>query len=424
MIHYIIQIVAFQLLFLVVYDFFLKKETFFNINRGYLIVTPLLSLVLPFIKIEKFKEAVPQGYVFDLSGIDEQIAISEASVGWMNQLSSIQWVLLLGSLVSLFLFIYKLLKIYQLKNKGEKVKHHHFTQVIIQKSAVAFSFFRNIFLGDEVFKKEHKHIIAHELVHINQKHSWDLIFYEILRIAFWFNPLIYIYQSRITELHEFIADAQTVKTNKKEHYQHLLEEVFKTEKISFINQFFNHSLIKKRIVMLQKSKSKKIWQLKYLLLVPVLLGMLVYTSCEKDSSTNKTDNLSESEKKEAVKSVFKDIDVSFINITVKPSFKEPCEIDGMDHYECFKQKLDKHVRNTFRYPEEAQEQNIQGRVYVQFKINIDGSVEVISSRAPDQLLEKEAIRIIESLPILNPGTDAKGNIVPVTFAYPIVFKLN
>src|SRR5690606_41816182 len=67
----------------------------------------------------------------------------------------------------------------------------------------------------------------------------------ILRIIFWFNPLIYIYQSRIAELHEFIADTHTVKTNQKEHYQHLLEEVFKTESISFINQFFNHSLIKK-----------------------------------------------------------------------------------------------------------------------------------------------------------------------------------
>lgn len=506
MIHYIIQIVAFQLLFLVVYDLFLKKETFFNINRGYLIVTPLLSLVLPFIKIEKFKEAVPQGYVFDLSGIDEQIAISEASVGWMNQLSSIQWVLLLGSLVSLFLFIYKLLKIYQLKNKGEKVKHHHFTQVIIQKSAVAFSFFRNIFLGDEVFKKEHKHIIAHELVHINQKHSWDLIFYEILRIIFWFNPLIYIYQKRTTELHEFIADAHTVKTNKKEHYQHLLEEVFKTENISFINQFFNHSLIKKRIVMLQKSRSKKVWQLKYLLLVPVLAGMLFYTSCEKEVvievpnaveketeitgygkveaknqdflsrkedvslKVNDLDNLTEEEFKlrnkimegfentnEALflrmkdsysnivdiyfengemvkintkkgdttaKNTFKGINAPLQSIVVSPSFKTPCKTPGMNHSDCFKQKIEEHIINNFKYPAEAQEQNIQGRVYVNFKINTDGTVKVIETRAPDQLLEKEAIRIIESLPILNPGTDAKGNIVPVTFAYPIVFKLN
>src|SRR5690606_1094069 len=144
----------------------------------------------------------------------------------------------------------------------------------------------------------------HELVHINHRHSWDLVFFELLRIIFWFNPLIYIYQSRIAELHEFIADKHTVKTNKKEHYQHLLEEVFKTENISFINQFFNHSLIKKRIVMLQKSKTKKVWQLKYLSLVPLLIGMLIYTSCEKESVTNNPEVV---ETANEPASIFKDV---------------------------------------------------------------------------------------------------------------------
>src|SRR5690606_36302112 len=131
--------------------------------------------------------------------------------------------------------------------------------------------------------------------------------------------------------HEFIADAHTVKTNKKEQYQHLLEEDFKTEKISFINQFFNHSLIKKRIVMLQKSKTKKVWQLKYLSLVPLLIGMLTYTSCEKDAKTNIPDVV---ELTDEPVSLLKD--VPFAKAEVKPSFKEPCEVDGMDHVECFK----------------------------------------------------------------------------------------
>ena len=425
MVHYIIQIVAFQLLFLLSYDLFLKKETFFNLNRGYLLITPILSLVLPFIKIEKFKEVVPQEYVFYLPEglIEASQKDAVIATNWLSSISIFQWILFLGSLTSLILFIFKLVKIYALKVHGKKIKHHQFTEIIIEKSSAAFSFFRNIFLGEEVLKKEHKHIIEHELVHINQKHSWDLIFFEILRIVFWFNPLIYIYQLRITELHEFIADAHTVKTNKKEHYQHLLEEVFKTEKISFINQFFNHSLIKKRIVMLQKSKSKKVWQLKYLLLVPVLIGMLIYTSCEKESSSNKVDNLIESEKEEIVKSAFRDIVIPFSSITVKPSFKEPCLTPNIEHNECFMKKLNEHVIKNFKYPEEAKKQGIEGKVYINFRINTDGTVEVINTRAPHPILEQEGIRIIESLPLLNPGTDDKGNIAPVTFAYPIVFKL-
>ena len=117
-------------------------------------------------------------------------------------------------------------------------------------------------------------------MHIKQGHTWDLLFFELMRIIGWFNPLVYVYQSRTAELHEFIADAHVGKDFKSEHYQQLLSQVFQTEHISFINQFFTQSLIKKRIVMLQKSKSKKVWQLKYLLLVPVVLGMLFYTSCE------------------------------------------------------------------------------------------------------------------------------------------------
>jgi beta-lactamase regulating signal transducer with metallopeptidase domain len=78
-----------------------------------------------------------------------------------------------------------------------------------------------------------------------------------MRIVAWFNPLVYVYQNRISEVHEYIADAEVAKTHKKEQYQLLLTQVFKTQYISFINPFFKSSLIKKRIVMLQKSKSKK-----------------------------------------------------------------------------------------------------------------------------------------------------------------------
>src|SRR5690606_18034019 len=163
--------IAFQLLFLVVYDLFLKKETFFNLNRAYLLITPVLSFILPFIKIETLKEAVPREYIFYLP---EVIVINGASInnyGWFSSITALQWIIITGVLVSLLLFIFKLIKIYRLKRRGEITKHGHFTEVVIKNSSIAFSFFRNIFLGDEVLKKDHEHIIEHELVHINQRHS-------------------------------------------------------------------------------------------------------------------------------------------------------------------------------------------------------------------------------------------------------------
>lgn len=114
---------------------------------------------------------------------------------------------------------------------------------------------------------------------MHQKHSLDLLVFEMLRILFWFNPLVYMYQNRITTLHEYIADAKALKTQDKQgYYENLLSQVFETQNVSFINSFFKQSLIKKRIIMISKTKSKQILKLKYILFVPLVFSMLVYTS--------------------------------------------------------------------------------------------------------------------------------------------------
>ena len=118
-----------------------------------------------------------------------------------------------------------------------------------------------------------------------------------------------------------------------------------------------------------------------------------------------------------------DVDVPFAVIEDKPMFPECKSVPKAEQFNCFKEKLDKHVRRTFRYPDIAQEMNIQGRVYVNFRINKDGSITIINTRAPDKSLDAEARRIINALPKLIPGKQ-RGRATSVTFAYPIVFKLN
>ncbi|TMM58375.1 TonB family protein [Maribacter algarum] len=283
MLQYILECVSFQLVFLIIYDLFLKRETFFQWNRLYLIGTYIISMILPWIKIEAMKTTVPktfQGYPEFLWSTND-IAVTATAIEETSFIISWEYVVLFGGMFLATLFFgYKLFQIYTLKRKGEVHYFKDFTQIIISNSSMAFSFFKSIFLGDKVIEKEHQSIVQHELVHIRQRHSYDLMFFELMRIVGWFNPLVYVYQSRVSELHEFIADAQVAKTNKKEQYEFLLSQVFQTQNISFINQFFKTSLIKKRIVMLQKAQSKKIWQLKYLLLLPMVFGMLAYTSAE------------------------------------------------------------------------------------------------------------------------------------------------
>ena len=300
MLHYIIQTIAFQLFFLIIYDAFLKKETFFNWNRVYLLVTAALSLIIPFIKINKFKHIISQDYIIKLpevfignvkqiqvNPIEHQPVLLENKSFW-----SWEFVFYLGIGLATLIFTFKLIKLLLLLYNNPKRKLRKVFIVSLLKSDMAFSFFNYIFLGDTIKPEEREAVLKHEMVHVKQKHTLDLLFFELLRILFWFNPLVYMCQKRMMSLHEYIADAQVVKhQSKTKYYQSLLAQVFETKNISFINPFFKQSLIKNRIIMLQKSKSKQVHLFKYALLIPMVFGMLVYTSCEKENKINQEEVL-------------------------------------------------------------------------------------------------------------------------------------
>ncbi|MCX7550959.1 M56 family metallopeptidase [Xanthomarina sp. F2636L] len=294
MAHYIIQTIACQLFFLIVYDVFLKKQTFFNWNRAYLLITAALSFILPIIKIEMFKNIVPQQYIITLPevviGKQNPVVLDEVLIEGANQMSSFSWswiyLFFMGSAFALMIFAFKIIKIGQLIKNNQKHQESNLQIVNLENSRDAFSFFNYIFIGKQLENEERETIFKHELVHVKQKHSFDMLFFEILRVLFWFNPLIYMYQNRISVVHEFSADAEAVKYNKTQYYQNLLSQVFHAKQVSFINPFFKESLIKKRIVMLQKSKSKQIQLVRYALLIPMVFGMLIYSSCSDENNAN------------------------------------------------------------------------------------------------------------------------------------------
>ena len=287
MMYYILQTVVFQLLFLMVYDLFLKKETFFNWNRWYLLSTSVVSVVLPFIRIDSFKGVVSQKFIIRLPevliGKTEQLNTNQAQLEAIGINSQWVWswemILYTGMFVAVLLLVYKVIKIAFLLSQNHKDNVGNLRIVKLKDSTVAFSFFNYIFMGEKLDEKEKESILRHEMVHIKHWHSLDMLFFEVMRIVFWFNPLVYIYQNRMMAIHEFIADANALKHQDKiMYYQSLLSQVFETKHISFINPFFKQSLIKKRIVMLSKTKSKQINLFKYAISFPIILGILAYTS--------------------------------------------------------------------------------------------------------------------------------------------------
>jgi len=291
MLYLIIQIIAFQALFLMVYDLFLKRETFFNCNRVYLITTAVLSLVLPFIKWPTLKTMTVKDAVIHLPEVfigtpkptpTEIFVAEQAGISMVQpEIPIWQIILFLGSVLATAIFLYKIFKIMVLKKRNPKRWHGNVLIVNLLKSSTAFSFFNTIFIGERIPDLEKKTIYKHELIHVNEYHSIDVLFFEMLRIIMWFNPMVYLYQNRIKDLHEFIADSKAAKEQgKTTYYQNLLNQVFDVHSVSITNTFFKKSLIKKRIVMLQKSKSKQVKLLKYGVLIPMVLMMLIYTSIE------------------------------------------------------------------------------------------------------------------------------------------------
>ncbi len=481
MIHYILQILVFQLLFLVAYDVFLKKELKFNWNRVYLLATPILSFILPLIKIEFIRNSIPEEYIIQLPAVmlggtsSEYIAsetLSEITIAGTSAINIsliIQLIWLLGMLLALCNLCYKLYKIYQLKQVGVSINLNGTSVISLPNTDTAFSFLNIIFIGEDLSKKQKETIVVHEKIHIQQYHSIDLLFFEFIKIIFWFNPLVYLYQSKMVLLQEFIADEKAASLRgKKEYYNGLLSQVFKTESISFINTFFNHSLIKKRIIMLQKSnlKQNKINQLKYLLLVPIIGVMLVYTSCTQETNaqadTNQVSKTTTSSKSDILKNIealkesiavkgeitkeeelalkslmvltdgnklespyydeVKDvIEIPFGVIQKVPTYPG-CTGDNEELKKCFTQNIMQFVGSEFNTKVSNSEISGRQRIAVKFKIDNTGKVTNVLAKSQYKELQSEAIRVISSLPEMLPG-EHEGKKVGVQYSLPIVFEI-
>ncbi|MBI6115713.1 M56 family metallopeptidase [Salegentibacter maritimus] len=479
MFEYIIQVIVFQLGFLLLYELMLKKETFFTINRLYLLVTPLVSLLLPVLKFESLATLVPAESIAGL-----QVLLPEVYIGGQPEASQelpavklavqqglqINWWLVTyvaGAVLSLMLLIKKYRDLNHLFRFRRISEDKELRIIEVPNSKIACTFYKTVFLGDKLSEAEKQQILSHELVHVKQRHSLDLIFFEALKIIFWFNPLVYIYQSRIAVLHEFIADANVVKTTtKRSYYEQLLNTAFNTQNISFINQFFNHSLIKKRISMLQKSRSKTIAKYKYLFVLPLLFMMLTYVSCSENREINEKEepiyqqlteiklavqegkelSLEEKEELFEIMKVVMDTEkppmppsppsfeksstdnsnsVPFGVIEDVPVFKG-CEglSSNEERKKCTSNKISQFVNKNFD-TSIAEKSGLTGvnRIIVQFRIDETGKIVDVKARAPHPILEEEAIRVISKLPQMQPGKQ-KGENISVMYSLPIVFQVD
>ena len=287
------------------YRLFLKDKTFHHYNRFYLLAAVMISLLLPLLKVSHFTVEVNSNMYFL---IDRLQNISSPN-NFKNDFNYIKIGALLTGLVAVFFLtklILGLVKIQILKKKFKKENFEGISFYQTNLEEAPFSFFKNLFWKNsiEINSDLGRQILKHEMVHIEQKHSWDKIFLEIITALFWFNPFFYLIKKEINLIHEYLADKKALKnSDTKAFAQMLLASHFSGKMLPATSPFLSSNL-KKRLTMLKKSKTKFSYA-RRILALPLLFTLaflyLVNAKNKEIKTTNKEiENLVSKIKKDTI----------------------------------------------------------------------------------------------------------------------------
>lgn len=333
--------------FYLFYLMLLKGETFFLLNRIYLLSALCLSMVIPLLDLSLLKSLPKiELIVFSLSVIGGKAPeiVVQKELDW---LPIVYWIGVLFS--ALFLLI-------KLFGVGRQIK--------LQEKGIAFSFWKTKVIDQGL--TDFMTIDAHENVHIKQLHTLDIVLIELIRVFFWFNPLIYCYRNSLKLIHEYLADehAANFAESKKQYAMLLFLQNFKIGP-DLANTFYNPSLLKARVKMLQRKKSNTYRLWKYAICMPLVVLMMMLcsfsTSYFSSDATNKIDQAA------SFPGGFK----AFSNFLIKTTRK---------------------VSST------------NGRVEVSFIVESDGTItnEKVENSL-DEASDKEALRVIKLSPKWEPA---------------------
>jgi len=281
--YYLAEANLYLCVFYLAYCVFLVKETHYQLNRAYLLLSCVMAFALPVLQVGALRPAVVDSapvasyVVTQPSQYPATTVIASAPVTAPAATFSIDDYLWLayvaGAVIVLLLLTLKLYSVFKL-TLNNKAKLGNYKMVYLKDTDVAFSFFNYLFIGTRAAGANT--IITHELVHIRQKHSVDIMFLELLKVICWFNPCIYLLQNSLKTVHEYIADEQTAATEADAltYSSFLVNNAYGAGGSSITHSFFNYNLLKKRIIMLNQQRSGKLARLKYLVALPVCAGLL------------------------------------------------------------------------------------------------------------------------------------------------------
>jgi beta-lactamase regulating signal transducer with metallopeptidase domain len=262
------------------YHFALRKLTFYNWNRWYLLGYSLLSFYIPFIDISKVLQQndwTQNSLVQWVPVINKSVEINTATPSYsISTWSIISLLIISGMFIMLFRLLVQFISFLRMMKKAQFISGEGMKLYQVDKNIIPFSFGNSIFINRHLHTEDElQEIICHEFIHVKQKHSLDIIWGEILCIVNWYNPFAWLLKKSIRQNLEFIADNKVVETGvSKKEYQYLLLKVTGNNQYSIATQF-NFSSLKKRIAMMNKLKSAKLNLLRFLFILPLLAVILL-----------------------------------------------------------------------------------------------------------------------------------------------------
>ena len=296
MLTYFLQVSLCWLVFYGLYYSLLSRETFFRLNRIYLIISLLCGLMAPFgqvfIEVENASPTVIMLETFVVTAKSLQTKLSSDTEGVLSLRFLLQLIYGLGVGAMTVRFLVGLFKILRIYKKGKKELQNGFTLVHIEGVHLPFSLFNWIFVNENVLDKQDiPQIIEHEKAHVQQGHSFDVIFIEMLKIIFWWNPIIYFYRHSLRNIHEYLADAAVLEGVEKPVYGRLLIKQSQSGPALALANHFIFSQLKKRIIMMTRNRSQRASLLKYVIAFPLFSVLLTLFAIPNNEIMAKTKDL-------------------------------------------------------------------------------------------------------------------------------------
>jgi beta-lactamase regulating signal transducer with metallopeptidase domain len=426
------------LVLLTVYHLVLEKEKMHQFNRVYLLFSVVFSLAIPFITIEIIQEiAMPNVQNSTIQINHESIVLVEET----NYLPFILWSIY-GLITLLFSirFIRNISKIISKINANKRIDYKNAKLVLLKEKMLPHTFLNFIFINEIDYnnQKIENELLTHEFTHVTQKHTFDILFIEILKTIFWFNPIFIFYKKAIQLNHEFLADEKVVTSyDNVPFYQSLLLLKANENQPFYLASNLNYLITKKRLLMMTKTTSKTQALLKKAMLIPIVATLLFLlctkvvaqeTNVKKETTSKKSENLFKryydkttfkikdekgkiaSEKnyneltpieKKAIPSILSkqkklptneelmatlskgapevvEIDVfSPENQKVKKAEGETYTINELTENPDFPEGMEKFykfVGENFNIPLEAEKNKVKGKVYLTFIVEMDGTL--------------------------------------------------